>query len=77
MLPAARRAGELTDELLQSGVWTDDMLERAGIPITDVPFVTVGGGIGSFVTADYLRIAGVADGPDRGAVQHRLPVADV
>jgi hypothetical protein len=31
----------------------------AGIRIIDVPFVTVGGGIGSFVMVDYLRIAGV------------------
>ena len=35
------------------------MVSGAGIPIVDVPFVTVGGGIGSFVTVDYLRIAGV------------------
>jgi len=27
--------------------------------VHDVPFVTIGGGIGSFVTVDYLRIAGV------------------
>jgi hypothetical protein len=66
VLPAARRGGELTDELLQAGVWTDDMLERAGIEVTDVPLVSVGGGIGSFVTVDYLRIAGVA--PDQIAV---------
>src|SRR6185437_12098476 len=32
---------------------------RAGIPVADVPFVTIGGGIGSFVMCDYLRIAGV------------------
>jgi hypothetical protein len=35
------------------------MLSRAGIPVFDVPLVTVGGGIGSFVLVDYLRIAGV------------------
>ena len=35
------------------------MVAAAGIPVVDVPFVTVGGGIGSFVTVDYLRIAGV------------------
>jgi len=39
------------------------MLWEAGIPIVEVPLVSVGGGIGSFVTADYLRIAGTA--PDR------------
>ena len=35
------------------------MVAGAGIPIVDIPFVTVGGGIGCFVTVDYLRIAGV------------------
>jgi hypothetical protein len=35
------------------------MVEDAGIPVVDVPFVTVGGGIGSFVLVDLLRIAGV------------------
>lgn len=35
------------------------MLVNAGIPVVDIPFVTVGGGIGSFVTVDYLRIYGV------------------
>jgi hypothetical protein len=73
VLPAARRGGELTDELLQSGLWTDDMLERAGIEISDVPLVSVGGGIGSFVTADYLRIAGVA--PDQIAVLSNIDFA--
>ena len=35
------------------------MVAAAGIPVVEVPFVSVGGGIGSFVTTDYLRIAGV------------------
>jgi hypothetical protein len=35
------------------------MVQRAGIPIIDTKFVTVGGGIGSFVTVDFLRIYGV------------------
>ncbi len=52
-------AGELTPELLAAPAWNDAMLAAAGIPVRDVPFVTVGGGIGSFVTVDYLRIAGV------------------
>src|SRR5271163_2458150 len=51
--------GDLTDELVQTPVWTESMLASAGIPVIDVPFVTVGGGMGSFVTVDYLRIAGV------------------
>src|SRR6202161_4024275 len=58
-------AGDLTQELLTSAWWTDAMVGAgggavvAGIPVVDVPFVTIGGGIGSFVTVDYLRIAGV------------------
>lgn len=39
-------------------VWTDALVARAGIRIEDVPFVSVGGGMGSFVTVDYLRVAG-------------------
>jgi len=56
---AARGTGDLTPELLASPQWSDSMLWAAGIPVYDVPFVTIGGGMGSFVTVDYLRIAGV------------------
>jgi hypothetical protein len=51
--------GDLTPELLETPVWTESMLASAGIPIIDVPFVTVGGGMGSFVMVDYLKIAGI------------------
>jgi hypothetical protein len=51
--------GDLTDELLTSPLWTDQMVADAGIPVVDVPLVTLGGGMGSFVFVDYLRIAGV------------------
>jgi hypothetical protein len=51
--------GDLTPALLNTPQWTEDMLAVAGIPLVDAPFVSVGGGIGSFVTVDYLRIAGV------------------
>ncbi|MGC5248523.1 hypothetical protein ACPXB3_16550 [Gordonia sp. DT219] len=51
--------GDLTPELIETDVWTDAMVEQAGIPVVDVAFVTVGSGIGSFVTVDYLRICGV------------------
>src|SRR3954447_18693777 len=54
-----RGIGDLTPELLDRSVWSDEHLAAAGIPVIDVPFVSVGGGIGSFVTVDYLRIAGV------------------
>lgn len=58
-LPSQPAAGDLTDALLNTDWWTDEIVAAAGIPIIDVPFVSVGGGIGSFVTADYLRIGGV------------------
>ncbi|MHA3704798.1 hypothetical protein ACXR2U_21710 [Jatrophihabitans sp. YIM 134969] len=57
--PGGTAPGDLTEELLRSDWWHDDMLARAGIPVVDVPFVSIGGGIGSFVTVDYLRIAGM------------------
>ncbi len=58
-LPAQPITGDLTDQMLATDFWTDELVASAGIPIVDIPFVTVGGGIGSFVTVDYLRIAGV------------------
>lgn len=51
--------GDLTQTLIDTDVWTDDMVGHAGIPVFDVPFVTIGSGIGSFVTFDTLRIFGV------------------
>ncbi|MGY1813637.1 hypothetical protein [Blastococcus sp. SYSU D00820] len=56
---APHQPGDLNDQLIASDFWTDQMVAEAGIPIIDVPFVTFGGGIGSFVTVDYLRICGV------------------
>jgi hypothetical protein len=52
-------SGELTAELEAVDEWSDASLVGAGIPVIDAPLVSVGGGIGSFVLADYLRIAGV------------------
>lgn len=52
--------GDLTDELVRTSTWTDEMVAAAGIPVVDVPFVTVGGGMGSLAMVDYLRVAGVA-----------------
>src|SRR5688572_29226439 len=51
--------GDITQALVDTDVWTDEMLGNAGIPVIDVPFVTIGSGIGSFVTYDTLRIFGV------------------
>jgi hypothetical protein len=52
-------SGDLTTELLETDWWSDELVAQAGIPIVDAPLVSVGGGIGSFVTVDYLRICGV------------------
>ncbi|MET7770636.1 hypothetical protein [Nocardia sp. NPDC005366] len=52
--------GDITTGLVETGVWTDEMVGGAGIPVVDVPFVTIGSGIGSFVTYDTLRIYGVS-----------------
>ncbi|MFI6595126.1 hypothetical protein ACIBHX_02700 [Nonomuraea sp. NPDC050536] len=51
--------GDLTPELLDSPLWADELVQRAGIPVFDVPLVSVGGGIGSFTLVDALRIRGV------------------
>lgn len=55
--------GELTDELIATPSWSDAMVSAAGIPIVDMPLVTVGGGLGSLALVDTLRIAGVS--PER------------
>ncbi|MFN0090458.1 MAG: hypothetical protein ACKVWR_09375 [Acidimicrobiales bacterium] len=52
--------GDLTPELLAASMWSDELVAGAGIPIRDTPLGTVGGGIGSFVLVDTLRIAGLA-----------------
>ncbi|GAB3763236.1 hypothetical protein FB382_001263 [Nocardioides ginsengisegetis] len=57
--PPPTGGGDLTPALLAKDVWDDSDLAAVGIPVIDIPFVTVGAGIGSFVTVDYLRIAGV------------------
>lgn len=51
--------GDLTDELIETSAWSDEQLTGAGIPVVDVPLVSIGGGLGSFILADYLRIAGM------------------
>lgn len=52
--------GDLSPELIATDVWTDQMVADAGIPIVDIPMVSVGGGIGSFELVDHLRIAGMS-----------------
>jgi hypothetical protein len=69
----APQEGDLTPELLETDWWTDDMVARAGIPVVEVPFVSLGGGIGSFVTVDYLRICGVPTSAMRIMTQLEYP----
>ena len=58
--PVAQAApGDLNAALMGADFWSDEMVAAAGIPVIDVPFVSVGGGIGSFVLVDHLRIAGL------------------
>lgn len=64
--------GDITDALMAKPVWSDADLHNHGIPIKDSPFVTVGGGLGSFAMTDTLRIAGV--GTDQIAVLSDLDV---
>ncbi|MWA00509.1 hypothetical protein F8568_008990 [Actinomadura sp. LD22] len=64
-MQGARPAGDLTPELLRSPVWHDRQVQAAGIPLYDVPLVTVGGGLGSFTLVDVLRIQGAAAGAIR------------
>lgn len=51
--------GGLPAELEHTSIWSDELVAGAGLPVVDMPFVTVGGGLGSFVMVDYLRLAGV------------------
>jgi len=50
------QSGHITTALASCSVRSDRLLEQADIPIRDVGFVSIGGGIGSFVTADYMKI---------------------
>jgi hypothetical protein len=51
--------GDIDATMLSTSVWTDSMLADAGIPIHDVPLVSIGGGMGSFTLFHILRIAGI------------------
>ncbi len=54
----ADRSGELTPQLIETGTWSDELVSRT-LPIVDVPFVSIGGGLGSLAAVDLLRIAGL------------------
>lgn len=57
--PPRGMPGDITEELQRTPVWSDQMVAAAGIPIHDVPLVTVGGGLGSLALVEFLRVAGV------------------
>ena len=50
---------DITPELFASPWWTDEDLIGLGVPIVDVPIVSVGAGMGSFALVDLLRLSGV------------------
>lgn len=52
-------SGDLTAALRETSTWTDEDVAAAGIPIYDTPLATIGGGFGSFVLADHLRVYGM------------------
>ena len=52
--------GDISQQLVDTSVRSDELLANHGIPVFEVPFVSVGGGIGSFSMVDTLRIAVVS-----------------
>lgn len=60
---AGPAAGGNNDERLaalrETSLWSDEAVHAAGLPVIDVPIVSIGGGLGSFALADTLRIAGL------------------
>lgn len=58
-MTAPTLVGDLTEDLIARSVWAESDLAAAGIPIVDKQLVSVGGGIGSFVLADILRVSGM------------------
>ncbi|MET0238011.1 MAG: hypothetical protein ABW224_25450 [Kibdelosporangium sp.] len=48
----------LPELLANSSQWTDEMVAGYGVPVQDSPIASIGGGFGSYILADYLRVAG-------------------
>ena len=61
--PTAAAHASLSEALATAPEWSDSMLATHGIPVIDVPLVTVGGGLGSLALVDTLRVFGA--GTDR------------
>lgn len=58
-IPPRPVADPFPQALDERPVWSDADLAAFGLPVKVTEVVTVGGGIGSFVLADHLRIAGM------------------
>ncbi|MEL7207260.1 MAG: hypothetical protein AAGK32_03345, partial [Actinomycetota bacterium] len=57
-VPTADRTDGFPGRLRDLSEWSDDDAVEAGLPVLDVPIVTVGGGLGSLALIDVLRLAG-------------------
>lgn len=51
---------DITPELFATPWWSDEDLVRLGIPLVDVPIVSIGAGMGSFALVSLLRMAGAS-----------------
>lgn len=49
----------LPSALRSTPIWSDEAVTAAGLPLRDGSFVTIGGGMASFVLVDMLRVHGV------------------
>lgn len=58
--PARAQPGVVSDELLRQPIISEADLVASGVDVQVVPCVSVGGGMGSFVWTDLLRVSGVA-----------------
>ena len=77
--PPRGMPGDITDELQRTPIWSDQMVAAAGIPIHDVPLVTVGGGLGSLALVEFLRAQRIASFklPERLEVVAEMPLSPV
>jgi hypothetical protein len=57
--PMGTERGDLTEAMLATDIWTDQMLAESGIPVYDIPLLSIGGGMGSFALYHVLRVAGL------------------
>jgi len=61
--------------LLSSPSWDDDLVRALDLPVTEVPLISVGGGLGSFALLDLLRILGVPASRLRALGPRSSPIA--